>query len=337
MSCLALDIGAGTQDALIYIPGEHLENSVKLIYPSPSKIFYSKIKKLNCDLFVAGETMGGGFVTKAFKEHIDKGYNVFLSKSAAQTVKDDPEKVKKIGFNIFENIENPNLELSDLNLDLFENLRCKAEYSDFEKIFVAVQDHGYIKNQSDRITRMEFLKGFLGGNLIKAFFDNNTVIPEGFNRFKSIQKQLSCAGYNDFVITDTGIAAALGALYNIKERPAITIDAGNGHTFGALVYEDFKIASFFEHHTSMLNPQKIKNLLTEMQNARLSFELVYNDGGHGAQTLVDKTFDSVPIIVTGPRSHELFNISSDDVTFATPAGDTMITGPVGLLMQNGII
>jgi len=338
MSYLAIDIGTGTQDVLIYKEGELLENSPKLIYPAPTKLFSKNIKNFERDIFISGVVMGGGPITKALRNHIDKGYNVFISKDAAKTIKDDLEKVESWGFNIVEAVENPHLELSDIDFELFEILQEKAFYGKFNKILVAVQDHGYIKGQSDRITRIDFLKEFLDGDLSKAYFNKNTSIPQNFSRFRSIRKTITNHYKNtDFAITDTGIAAALGALYKNETRPAVTIDAGNGHTFAALIHEEYKISSFFEHHTGMLDKKKIRYLVNKMLRGELTNEEIFNDGGHGAHRFSGKSFpEDVPLIITGPNRHRFFD-EKDDVTFASPAGDTMITGSVGLLMQQNVL
>jgi len=338
MSYLAIDIGTGTQDVLIYKEGELLENSPKLIFPAPTKLFSEKIENFECDLFISGVVMGGGPITKALRNHIDKGFNVFISKDTARTIKDDLEKVESWGFHIVEAVENPHLELSDIDFELFEMLQKKALYDEFDKILIAVQDHGFKKGQSDRITRINFLKEFLDGDLSKAYFDKNTPIPKNFSRFRSIREAISNHCNTDFGITDTGIAAAFGALYKNETRPAITIDAGNGHTFAALVYEEYKIGSFFEHHTGMLDKKKIRYFVNKMLRGELTNEEIFNDGGHGAHRFSEKSCTKdVPFFVTGPNRHLFFDDNDNNVTFASPAGDTMITGSVGLLMQQNAL
>ncbi|TYB33765.1 MAG: hypothetical protein FXF49_04670 [Flexistipes sinusarabici] len=337
MSYLAIDIGAGTQDVLMYKEGELLENSPKLIFPSPTKLFSEKIKNIGSDLFISGGVMGGGPITKALRNHINKGYNVFISKDAARTIKDDLKKVESWGFHIVEAVENPHLELSDIDFGLFEILQKKALYEEFDKILVAVQDHGFIEGQSDRITRIDFLKKFLDGDLSKAFFDKNTPIPQNFSRFRNIREAISNHCKIDFGITDTGIVAALGALYKNEKRPAVTIDVGNGHTFAALIHEEYKISSFFEHHTGMLDKKKIRYFVNKMIRGKLTNEEIFNDGGHGAHRFSGKSCtEDVPLFITGPNRHLFFD-GNDGVIFASPAGDTMITGSVGLLMQQNVL
>ena len=46
MKILALDIGTGTEDILLYDDEkENVENGIKIVLPSPSQIFASKIRE----------------------------------------------------------------------------------------------------------------------------------------------------------------------------------------------------------------------------------------------------------------------------------------------------
>lgn len=61
MKILAIDIGAGTQDILFYNTEKELENSIKLVLPSPPVIVVEKIKKQTekgNDLYFDGTIMG---------------------------------------------------------------------------------------------------------------------------------------------------------------------------------------------------------------------------------------------------------------------------------------
>jgi len=100
MKILTVDVGVGTQDIMFYDSTQPIENSPKLVMPSPTKIIANKIRKSNEDLFINGETMGGGPVNRAIKDHIEKGYNVYMTEYAARTVRDNLEYVKSTGINI---------------------------------------------------------------------------------------------------------------------------------------------------------------------------------------------------------------------------------------------
>ena len=73
MKILAIDVGTGTQDIMFYDSEEPIENAIKLVLPSPTRIIANKIFKHHHDIFLSGETMGGGPVTNAIKRHLEKG------------------------------------------------------------------------------------------------------------------------------------------------------------------------------------------------------------------------------------------------------------------------
>ena len=76
MKILAIDIGVGTQDIMLYNTDNPIENSVKMVMPSPTKIIAKRIRKHHNDLLIYGATMGGGPVNQAVKNHLARGYNV---------------------------------------------------------------------------------------------------------------------------------------------------------------------------------------------------------------------------------------------------------------------
>ena len=60
MKILAMDIGHGTQDILLYDTSiRNVENCTKMVLPSPCKIFAKKIRTATAeghDIFVRGDT-----------------------------------------------------------------------------------------------------------------------------------------------------------------------------------------------------------------------------------------------------------------------------------------
>ena len=122
MEVFLVDIGKGTQDLLYADERTNTENWVKAILPSPTVKLARKVASFNGDLFVDGYVMGGGPVKRALVQHIKKGYRVVVSERVARTIKDDLEKVKSLGIDIVEKIDRPNLFLSDLEFELYEEL-----------------------------------------------------------------------------------------------------------------------------------------------------------------------------------------------------------------------
>ena len=66
MKILAIDVGTGTQDILIYNDEKELENSIKLVLPSPHLYISQQIKEIENDIYFDGEIMGGGKLKKKY-------------------------------------------------------------------------------------------------------------------------------------------------------------------------------------------------------------------------------------------------------------------------------
>ncbi|MGB9929061.1 MAG: DUF1786 domain-containing protein [Methanosarcina sp.] len=142
------------------------------------------------------------------------------------------------------------------------------------------------------------------------------------------------------VFMDTGPAAIFGALSDpAAKQPAIVINIGNGHTLGALVQEN-RITALFEHHSSLMNPQKLQDYIIRLADGKLGFEEVFADEGHGAYIKEFPGFDRVrSIMVTGPKREMLEKLSDSEIKpeilkklyFAAPFGSMMLSGCFGLL------
>ena len=87
-----------------------------------------------------------------------------------------------------------------------------------------------------------------------------------------------------------------------------------------------------EHHTQLLNAKKIERLLISFADGDLRDEDLFKDGGHGLFFLDDAPgFSNIDqIAVTGPNRTMLAQTTLPFL-FASPAGDVMMTGPIGLV------
>ena len=327
MNIMCIDIGKGTQD-ILYLDMEksNIENAIKLILPSPTRIIADKILKMEKDLKIDGKVMGGGPVNRAIFQHIEKGYKVIMTKRCARTVRDDLEEVAKRGIILKDAVDCPDVILRDLDFEMFKKIfrEIGVEFRP-DIVGVACQDHGYIKGQSDRITRFNYFREQLrrSSNPLEYI----KVEEEGiFSRFKSILETLRESNYKGFVM-DSKIASICGILdYAIEEgiEEFIGLDIGNGHTLGVSI-KDGKIKGIFEHHTGMLTPEKLKDIVDRLAEGSLRNEDIYEDGGHGAVVL--EGMEPQEVFITGPN-REMFKRYG---RYAYPGGDVMITGCVGLL------
>jgi len=99
MKILAVDIGAGTQDVMVYDSDTGFDNAYKLVLPSPTSFFAQVVRNTKQDLVISGDTMGGGPFSRAVLAHL-QNYKVFMTKRAARTIRDDLEIVRQQGIEI---------------------------------------------------------------------------------------------------------------------------------------------------------------------------------------------------------------------------------------------
>ena len=337
MRILAIDVGTGTQDIMIYDDEKELENSIKLVLPSPHLYISQKIREIENDIYFDGEIMGGGKIKKSILEHIDKGYKVVMEETPAKTIRDKILQVKELGIEIaspdkdYKNYTK--ITLGDINITKLSEFIVGYDLEfDFEEIAIAVQDHGYNENMSDRDFRFEKF----GEKLIKPLkpeeFSFKGNIPEYYTRMKAVERQLEKEGIDlKPLIMDTKFASIVGMCYdNIasKLKSFIAIDIGNGHTTAASI-ENGKIQGIFEHHTSSLTPESLENYLKRLAEGIITNEEVYNDHGHGAH-VINSISKIEKVIVSGPK-RELIEKTNLDWHHACPGGDVMMTGTVGLI------
>ena len=349
MKILAIDIGAGTEDVLLYdSQKKSIENCIKLVLPSPSLYFAARVREatqLCKDLFVKGDIIGGGAFSSALKQHIEKGLKAVMTKKAAYTVRNHLDEVKQLGIKIVKEENEPQdfhgetLTIEEINLKQLQAFLTGfgENLSDIDVVAIAVQDHGvFLKGMSNRSFRIQKIRELLKENPKPenlAFTENE--IPPCFLRMKSAtqasKRQLPKA---KVLVMDTAPDAILGCLKDQaleKVDPILAINLGNGHTMAAIISKG-EIVGVMEHHTRLLNPQKIEHLLIDFANGKLSDDEVFKDNGHGLFFLAEPPgFSRIKkIAATGPNRNMLSNTKLP-VHFAAPAGDVMMTGPVGLV------
>lgn len=333
MKILAVDIGVGTQDIMLYDTEDTIENSFKMVMPSPTRIIAEKIRNHHNDIFIKGNTMGGGPINKAIKNHLDRGYKVVMTESAAKTVRDDLDRVKKFGIEIIPDAEKHpeigSVELKDIDLDSIEGAFSKFDVEmDFDELGVAVQDHGYMPGMGDRNFRFMKIKEKLNVPRHPEEFAFHDEVPEYFTRMKAVLNSLK--GYKS-TLMDSKFASICGATCDdyVKDLESyIIMDIGNGHTLAAAC-EDGKIIGVFEHHTRALTPKKLQNLTLKLEKGTITHEEVHDDAGHGAW-VTGPMSKCECIVATGPL-RGLLKQTDFKVHNAAPAGDVMMTGPAGLI------
>ena len=341
---LAIDVGAGTQDVLLWDPEQETENNVKLILPSWTTVLAQRVQRATREgrpVFLEGNLMGGGPVVSAMKRHLRAGFPVYTTPRAALTVRDNLDQVRGRGYTILPPGAQPpkedqllRLRTRDVDLDVLGGVLAHFDLSVPEMVAVAVQDHGECLEGSNRRFRFQLWQDFVteGGQLTDLVYREP---PSCYTRMRAVQRDAPGA-----ILMDTGPAALWGILEDDhaamhREEGFILVNVGNQHTLGVLLQGE-RILGLFEHHTVLMDWEKLDRLVRDLRAGTLTNDAVYADHGHGAYVHPDYEpgggFNVVA--VTGPQRQiaEAGRASSDVARmFAAPYGDMMLTGCFGLV------
>jgi uncharacterized protein (DUF1786 family) len=330
---LAMDIGGGTQDILIYEEGKSMENCVQMILPSPTRIVAQQIFKATTsgkNIFLGGNTMGGGPCSLAVEKHLQSGLKVYATELAALTFHDNLDEVRKRGIKITNRPPKGTqvIHLGDVDLTSIRKALSPFQVNLPQTYAIAVQDHGFNPRGSNRLFRFQHWKRFLnsGGQLKNLVYLQP---PKYMTRMIAVQRDAPGAA-----LMDTCAAAIWGCLCDplVAERKGeglIAVNLGNQHALGALVQGE-RIWGIFEHHTGRMTRDKLKSFLNRFPRKLLSHEEVFRDGGHGCT--VDPAFLRKKgyrlMAVSGPRRSLAEGLG---YYMAAPYGDMMLTGCFGLV------
>ena len=346
---LAVDVGTGTADILLTLPGEPLENAVKLVVPSRTQVVGAQIAQATergQTVVFSGPTMGGGACGAAMKRHLAAGQAFVATEEAALSFADDLDKVRALGARVVGDGAAAELTarmpvdsvaaVRSGDLDpgaLRDALDLLGADSRFDAVAVAVQDHGFSPHSSNRVFRFAFWEAAVRERRpIGDLFYDATEAPAEFTRLRAaaaLAGELSCGG--PALVADTGPAALYGALPE-GVADAVLVNVGNGHTI-CVVTLGGRLAGVFEHHTSALDASRLEDFLQRFLAGGLDNDEVREDGGHGAvmgPDVAERDLRGLPMYATGPR-RALLAGSSLPLEYAAPHGDMMLTGCFGLL------
>lgn len=331
---VAVDVGTGTQDILLYEPSGALENCVKLVLPAPTVLVGREIgaaTRAGKDVFLSGRIMGGGPSVGAMRRHLESGRRLFATREAALTIRDNLAEVEAMGVRLVPDDAEPGPEtvavrLTDVFRDELDQALALFGVLLPEKWAVAVQDHGECAAGSNRRFRFQLWEEFLarGGALTDLLYAE---APAVYTRMRAVQAEQPGAW-----VMDTGAAAMWGALCDPAvaahlETGLTVVNVGNGHTVAAVVREG-RVTALFEHHTRCLTAGKLATLVTRLQRGDLAFAEVYDDAGHGAALGLGHTPPPPFVAVTGPRRALAQELGWH---MAVPGGDMMLSGCFGLV------
>ena len=345
MQILAVDIGTGTQDVLLFDTDKQPENALKLVMPSPTVLLAQAIRdatQVGQDLLLTGVTMGGGPCAWAAEDHLKAGRRVFATPDAARTFNDDLEEVKASGVQIVDEDQavrlpgTRRLVMGDLDFDALTRAfgAFGVDLDKVDVVAVAVFDHGAAPpGVSDRLFRFEYLAERIhDGSGLAGFAFPREAIPPSMTRLQAAASTAPAG--RPVVAMDTAPAAVLGALEDPQvssREEAIVANVGNFHTL-AFHLRRGAIAGLFEHHTGKLGQAQLEELLVRLAAGTLSNDEVFAGQGHGA-LIVDRPpagRDALWVAVTGPRRGLLAG-SRLKPYLAVPYGDMMMAGCWGLV------
>jgi len=367
MRILAVDVGTGTQDILLFDSAQPVENALQMVMPSPTHIAAGRIRRATAagrPVLLTGVIAGGGPCHWALEDHLGAGLAAYATPEAAATFDDDLESVRRLGVTLVSEDEARSLDaghvpLRDLDLD---GIRAALAAFDvdgrFDGLALGCLDHGAAPpGYSDRLFRFEHLRRVVETrNDLRAFAFLPEEVPAYLTRARTL-----VAGADPgvpAVFLDTGPAAALGALQDPAVGGAesqLVLNLGNMHAL-AFHLRGTQIISLYEHHTGEVTAEQIEDFTERLIAGALPHEDVFNSKGHGVYyadatachserprttlelqpaQLSEESRRSAsatrPLVaITGPQRGRLRG-SRLQPYFAVPHGGMMVSGCYGLL------
>ncbi len=347
MRILAVDMGTGTQDILLFDSSGPIENSVKLVMPSATTIAAGRIRRAaeaGRAVVLTGVIQGGGPCHWALEDHLKSGVAANATPQAARTFDDDLERVRAMGVRIVSDDEavaldgTARIELRDLDLDAIRSALAAFDLpGDFDGLALGCLDHGNSPpDYSDRLFRFDHLRRVVEGeNDLLAFAYLPEELPEYLTRARTMLAGAAAAdGGAPVVFLDTGPAAALGALQDPQvavTEEQLVLNLGNMHAL-AFHLRGTHIYSLYEHHTGEMTTEQIEDFTERLVAGTLAQQEVFDSKGHGVFYADQASSGGQPFLaVTGPQRGRLRG-SRLRPYFATPHGDMMISGCFGLVL-----
>ena len=348
MKFLAIDIGTGTQDILVFDSRLNIENGFKIVVPSPTMIVHQKLlnaMKQRKNVLLTGYTMGGGPSRWAAEAHIRSGLKIFATPDAALSFDDNLQVIEEIGIKVIGEEETKNIpaNFEMITLRDFDFQAIQTSLTQFgvsldhlAAIAIAVFDHGVAPgNISDRQFRFEYIKKRIKEvNKLSGFAYRPEHIPDFLTRFKAVTNSAKDLPF-PLLVMDTAPAAILGSLLDSstqKRDRNLIINFGNLHTLGFKLNRK-GIEGVFQHHTGEISHNSIDRIIQRFADGALTNREIFEDKGHGA-IIIDHTpyllDQSDAVTVSGPR-RSMMSQSKIKHHNAAPFGDMMISGCFGLL------
>ncbi len=344
MKVLAVDVGTGTQDILLFDTSGPAENCVKMVMPSATSIAASRIRRATGagePVVLTGHIQGGGPCHWALEDHLRAGLPAAATPEAATTFDDDLANVTEMGVRLVSEDEAKHekgvrLFLRDLDLDaIAAALQAFGVDADYDGFAVGCLDHGASPpGYSDRLFRFDHLRSVVQrGNDLTSFAYFPADLPDYLTRAKAVVSGLPAGVPAAFL--DTGPAAALGALQDpvvANHHEQMVLNLGNMHLL-AFHLQGTRIISLYEHHTGEMTDDQIEDFTLRLLDATLTQDDVFNSKGHGVFYAGEphETASTPFLAVTGPQRSRLRHARRLQPYFTAPHGDMMLSGCFGMI------
>jgi uncharacterized protein (DUF1786 family) len=370
MRILAVDVGTGTQDILLFDSESEIENCFKLVMPSPTALVANRIRVATANrqsVVLSGVMMGGGPCAWAAEAHTKAQLPLYATPDAARTFNDELDMVEKqMGIKLIGEDEAAALakcedvtaiRMRDVDLNAIRTAFAAFGVSlEPDALALAVFDHGNAPpGYSDRQFRFDYIKGQISdfqsrhsprvreiSNLksdlrlptsvhqLAQFAFRREDIPARMTRFEAVVRSADFDG--PMLLMDTAPAAVLGALEDPRVHGRERLLVTNVGNFHTLAFRlgPAGIEGVFEHHTGELTREELETYLRKLAAGTLTHQEVFADMGHGALMLDVRPAPLDFLAVTGPR-WSLIRGSTLNPYLAVPYGDMMMAGNYGLL------
>ncbi|MEX0800580.1 MAG: DUF1786 family protein [Dehalococcoidia bacterium] len=306
MRILAVDIGTGTQDILLFDSGQPVENALQLIMPSPTEIAARRVRAATAakrPVVLSGAIAGGGPCHWALEDHLRAGLSALATPEAATTFDDDLDRVRDMGVTIVSEDEaaradGERVTLRDLDLGAIRAaFAAFGVDTRFDGLALGCLDHGAAPpGYSDRLFRFDHLRRVVGErNDLRAFACLPDELPDYLTRARALLAAARDEGPTVFL--DTGPAAALGALQDLNvaaHSERLTINLGNMHAL-AFHLRGTTIVSLYEHHTGEVTADQLVDFTRRLIAGALPHEDVFESKGHGVYYAVPSPARPEPV------------------------------------------
>lgn len=345
---LAIDVGKGTEDVMIFDEDQKIENSIQLVSPSQAQLIYQRLAAdPSSSIVISGELMAGEPYHKLiYQRCAEQPGSVIMTETAARSLRYNLDQVRQKQVRIVPDTEISSYDgsryvLSDVGWNRIKEVMHHSNIRDhdIDKILLACQDHGEPEdpNRSTRDYRMQTIyKNLDRRGRIEDLMFSLPQIPPSLPRHNAIAasavRQFDHLQGQDIYVMDSSPAVVLGAKSRDNE---IVINMGNGHTLAILFLED-RAQAVYETHTGGVDPDTFEEDILDLLQGNLDHKEALARGAHGVylnpdfSPLADAAIRELkPYTLIGPNRHKMQD--SLAVHLAHPGGSMMMAGPLGLL------